>query len=792
MLTGNAGMKRWVLRKFAEAGISEVRILDADGLLDAQPAQGRRLCCVGWGATHWPDLGLLELAAARARSFEMYAPSPRLPADAQQREWIEGLEQRLGLERVTCPESGFVSENEALVARLEKSELASREEARPPVLLVGREWSDQVRLVCGQAAAWLAENPNPGAPIGVIAPEDSATAVAVAEALESAGISVEHPGRSREPAPAVLIIEQVARYHLSGHDIEELTELANLLWLYAPEKWSALEPECARDALDRAFQTAQSRNSRILAQALPHREDPAWDAARKVIHALGRWDGDFDQPALRKKWDALLAALHLPADSLDAWPEGLFHEGRIPGRAFMEWLAGQLTARRRIVSPPDYAMLAPVVVTTFADAAQQTWERLIFLDSNEHVWPAPIGETAAAPLTRHDLRALEEARFLDLLEHCRGPIAFAAALIEEMDPGGAAQPNDWVLRALLETAPGAFPPDLWAASARACPQDAPPALDEAERAYIEQVHASRRNGTMPFDRYLFNFNETRLEPGPWSATDLDAAFNTPATFALRVLFGAKAREPFARSEAAAVGNRAHRWLRQILGSSGHLAAPAPATGDGAKLARELAAARRELAEWYGAEDLAMPIWWETCLRKTEWAARRCLREARGCMDSRYCAVEQPLAVTVRTPAGSLPLKGRIDVLISERPEIAGAHVRMFDFKTGRGSTPTLASLARGQGAQFAAYYLMARDAGAAEAVIGIIKPEERARDVFGAADEEALRARFSLLAELRRTLRFGRRGPLVSAHGVCETLPMATVPIDPAILEQKAALFLIA
>jgi hypothetical protein len=190
--------------------------------------------------------------------------------------------------------------------------------------------------------------------------------------------------------------------------------------------------------------------------------------------------------------------------------------------------------------------------------------------------------------------------------------------------------------------------------------------------------------------------------------------------------------------------------------------------------------------------LDLPLWWETCLRKTEWAARRCLREVRGWLDAGYCAVEQKLAVTVRTPAGPLLLKGRIDILIGDHPEISGARVRMFDFKTGRGSAPTLATLERGYGAQFAAYYLMARDAGAAEAVIGIIKPEERARDVFAGPDEETLRAHFAVLAELRRNLRFGRRGPLVSEYDVCETLPLATVPIDPAILDLKAGLFLLA
>ena len=784
------------------AGIFERR------LREALPAQAARLCCVGWDATRWPDLGLLDLAAAKMQSCEVFVPSPRLPADAQQREWIEALEQRLGLERVTCPESGFASENEPLVARLENSQLASRSEARAPSLLVGREWPDEVALVCRQVAAWLAEKP--ALPIGVIAQEDSSTAVAVAEALEIAGVRVEHAGRMREPRKELLILEQVARYHLSGHDIGELIELANLLWLHRPhesEPLTALDPQAVRDALDRAFQAAQSRNARILMRALPRRNDALWPALCNLIEALGRWEGDLPWPALLEKWGALLSALRLPADTLGAWPTGLFEEGRVPARAFIEWLADHLAAQRRAdVARPDYAALAPVVVTTFAGAAQQTWSRLIFLDSNEHLWPEPIVENPFLPdavrarlnlnrhesgrlLTTHDLRALDQARFLDLVEHCHGPIAFAGLLLGQSD--SQAQPNEWVLRALIET--GSFAPDLWAASAQTCPPPAPPALDEAEIAHLERVHSSRRNGTMPFDRYLFNFHETKLEPGAWSATDLDKAIACPATFALRELFGAAAAEPLFRGEGAAVGNRAHRWLGCILGLRDHLAAPEPAADDDAKLARELAAAHRELEQWYGAENMTVPLWWETCLRKTAWAARRCLREVRRALDgARFCAMEQKLAVTVRTPAGPLLLKGRIDILIGDCPEIAGARVRIFDFKTGRGAAPTLASLAKGQGAQFAAYYLMARDAGATEAVIGIIKPEDRARDVFGAADEADLRAHFGLLAELRRTLRFGMRGALVSEHGVSETLPMATVAIDPAILEQKAGLFLLA
>jgi len=775
--------------------------------LNAIPA---RVCCIGWDARHWPDLALLDLAAEKAASFEMHVPSPRLPADALQREWIETLEQRLGLERLTSPESGFTSENEPLVARLENSQLAARAEAPAPLLLVGREWPDQVRLVTAQVLSWLKENPSPDAPVGIIAPEDSPTAIAVAEALASAGVSIEHPHRVPEPAGPARIIAQVARYHLSAHDVPDFLELTQLLWLENREAWRDLEPGPVREALDHAFQEAQSRNTRILAGALPRRSDPVWTAIRALVATLGRWDDALPWPALRKKWETLQASLRLPPETLGPeWPRirALFRQEPIPGQDFMEWLAAQ----RPDTPAPDRFSPVPVVVTTFTHAAQQTWDRLIFLDSNEHIWPAPIAATPFLPdairvrlnsgrhdsahlLTTRDLRSLDQARFLELIEHCRRSIAFAGVLLAPTAPGDHAQPNEWVLRALLETSGGHSAPDLWTAAAQAAPPEPPLPLDPDEHSHLARVHASRRNPLMPFDRYQFNYNETKLEPGAWSATDLDDAVTCPATFALRVLFDAEPTAAWSptREEGAAVGNRAHRWLRRVLGVGDQLAPPISSPDAEARLFRELTAARIELEQAYAAEGLPVPIWWETCLRKTAWAARRCLREVRQWIDGRYCSMEQKLALEVHTPSGSLLLKGRIDILISDRPEIPGATLRMFDFKTGRGDAPSLATLARGKGAQFAAYYLMARDAGAAEAVIGIIKPEDHARDVFGPADEEALRARFSLLADLRRNLRFGQLGPLVSDYGECESLPMATLPIDPAILEQKAAHFLIA
>ena len=58
-------------------------------LRERLPTLPVRLCCVGWDASHWPDIGLLHVAAEKVVAFEMYVPAPRLPADGLQREWIE-------------------------------------------------------------------------------------------------------------------------------------------------------------------------------------------------------------------------------------------------------------------------------------------------------------------------------------------------------------------------------------------------------------------------------------------------------------------------------------------------------------------------------------------------------------------------------------------------------------------------------------------------------------------------------------------------------------------------------
>src|SRR5205823_152872 len=102
---------------------------------------------------------------------------------------------------------------------------------------------------------------------------------------------------------------------------------------------------------------------------------------------------------------------------------------------------------------------------------------------------------------------------------------------------------------------------------------APPEMDANERKHLQMVHASRRDPVIPFDRYLFNFHESRFEPDAWPATQLDLAVTCPATFSLGQIFDAEpvAHAGFQRGEGAAVGAHAHAWLLRALGGSEELA-----------------------------------------------------------------------------------------------------------------------------------------------------------------------------------------------------------------------------
>lgn len=769
-------------------------------------------CVVGWDAGNFGDLNLLEALSGSSARCELFLPQPRATAEAVQLRWIEAVEARLGASKTTCGESEFFSPHDALISRLEGSDLAV-ESTSPPRLLVGRDWSDQIRLVRDEAIEWLA-GARDGDRLGIIVPGRSPTSLALVRALAGAGLSLlDETGEKGEAAPAILLQAQIVRYHLRGCDVESLAALIALLNAPPVAAWNWLDPEEVHALLNQAFGTMQSRNARMLARGFNGRENKVWKQIAWLIDVLGKWEEARSWIKWRAGWEAALAPLGLTTDLLEPlWSRvgDALGERKISARLFLEYMDAMLAGRRSRRAPEAASAHARVVVTTFAGARQQSWDRLVFLEANEGVWPMkpeenPFLDDAARTalngrggrghlLTTSELSAIEQARFLDLLEHCAGEIVLAATARESGDAGRDAYPNEWVIRCLIESHRGDAKAALaqWKNAIAVCTENVS-GLPDTERSHLENVHGSRRNPTMPFDRYLFDFHETAFVPQAWSAGRLDEVISCPATFALREIFGAESLRTAAwtRGEGMVVGTLAHRWLARAL-EGGEEFKPLPREGFWARLDTQVAATRARLREGYAGENLELPIWWETCLRKAAWVARRCLAPLGKLEGAWFFAMEKRLRETVKTGDGPLRLKGRFDLVLSDRRSLDGARVIVIDFKTGKSAAPSLATLGHGSGFQFAAYFLMAKDGGAASVSAGIIRHDLTKLDAFAEADETSLRALMSPIARLQRELVFGRCGPLVAQFGRCEILPMATLALDARVLARKAELGLLA
>ena len=295
---------------------------------------------------------------------------------------------------------------------------------------------------------------------------------------------------------------------------------------------------------------------------------------------------------------------------------------------------------------------------------------------------------------------------------------------------------------------------------------------------------------MPFDEYLFNFNASSFVSGPWWATDIDRVVTCPATFALKKILGAESAgsQDFQRSEKVAIGTRVHTWLRRALGGAPEFAAFE--YSEEAKRALKAAAeeTEKDLEARFQQEGVALPLWWKSALRKAVFNAWRCLPPLAAMAPRRFFAMEYPIRREIETESGPLKIEGRIDLVFSDHPGIENSPVEIIDFKTGKAAPPTMSHLDRGKGFQFAAYFLMAKAAGASSARVEMIRPGQPLAGVFNDTHEAELKRKMAALARVQRNRDFGQLGSLVAQWGPCESLPMATSPINPRVLERKAAL----
>lgn len=803
------------------------------------------VCALGWDASRWSTRDLLFAALHSADSGAAFMPLPREPAAALQRAWLAETEEEFGTEFRVCPAVGFRSAQASLASHLEGTDL-DLEPAPAPELIVGSDWADTLALTRDFVSRWLADAEHRKSPGGepvrlaILSPRRTASGVAIVRALAQAGIEAEDGlGELTEPAPERQIQRALLAFHQDNARVDSLLTLVEHLNAHVPAEglvapvWQTffpLDPVETRRALQAAFGDCQHDSVRALAEIESFVRAPVAEALRALLAHLAPWPEKIAFAHARERWTNELAGLGLTLETLEPhWSEELpAIDGALPSTAFFAWLGALLDRPAARRAPEGTNRFARVSVTTLQNAAGQIWGGAVFLDSHEGAWPLYPGENPFLDdqsrrrlndrrdqpecghlLTSADSAQLEQTQLCELLENCDGPLAFAGPAHDAAEPNKELYPNEWALRCMVESARGTPQGgqllNRWRQAVRAvAPQ--PVALPAREAAGLREVHARRRDPHTPFDGHGFNYQDLQMADelpldAPWSARDLDDLAEGPATFALAHLFGAEpwrhAARHLARKEDWAVGRLVHRWVKAALGTSREPRRFLAADWErarGKNLETAIARSRASLLGRLRRDTL--PLWWEGVLRKAEWAAQRCVDSlaeaaaARG-PGEQWIIVDKHFSARLPTPGGTLRLQALCDVTMLDRRGFAAAVCHVLDLRAGAQAPARAISDAQvegGVGLGLAALVMLAREEGAAEETlkVGVIHPEAANLSMLGAGAIKAFSVQLALVAARQRSLVFGQAmGGRDFERG--EDLPMATTPIDGAILKAKTA-----
>jgi hypothetical protein len=156
-----------------------------------------------------------------------------------------------------------------------------------------------------------------------------------------------------------------------------------------------------------------------------------------------------------------------------------------------------------------------------------------------------------------------------------------------------------------------------------------------------------------------------------------------------------------------------------------------------------------------------------------------------------------------TENAALSLRGRIDLLLARKApsdgSLATEDLWIIDYKTGAkkalatakqdasGRRPALKKkLLDGSALQLGLYALAVSALGAQRTEVSLLSPLVRQLEPQICGDEFSSEADiFAELARMQQTGIFGMHGPLRSSYRFTDEYPLATLAIDPDILEQR-------
>jgi len=410
-------------------------------------------------------------------------------------------------------------------------------------------------------------------------------------------------------------------------------------------------------------------------------------------------------------------------------------------------------------------------------------------------------------------RQLAEAQFASLVENTTDGIAFSASVIQEDAPERISNPSEFLNHAYHRAHGHSLSQQQMRALRTATRQwlDATPfepAIEFAETPAIRQTRLAydARRVIAPSGEYDFALRTAPSKIEPLSVSEAEAMLKAPAIVWLRRYLGVEGEEDSAYAWNATVGKWTHNWLENLSERSAGFVA-FPKDEEIAKRIRAAAQRKRlEVEHLCHQAGRQLPDWWES-----GWEGALCVAQTLGrilgtAKDWPWLAAEwrldaQPIDFGEEN---QLILKGRADLLLgktaSAPTSLKVPELWIIDFKSGnrdalskglkedddQRADKVRRKVLKGDALQLSLYANATKQLGATKVRVSLVSPNiAKAEPQLALEDFEQCRDAFRELARMQATGIFGFKGALRNAYAFTQPYPIATLAIDPEIVDER-------
>jgi hypothetical protein len=411
-------------------------------------------------------------------------------------------------------------------------------------------------------------------------------------------------------------------------------------------------------------------------------------------------------------------------------------------------------------------------------------------------------------------RQLALRRLLNLVETATSAIGATANLYSESFPSRTANPSEFFSRL------------YFAARGEGVSQETMRRLEVQTSAWlknwspvdaqkIDSISVGRtryaydaRRQARPAGEYEFAL---RTPPGralSLRVTQWEQALRWPALVWMKLMLGVESEDESGNAWAIATGQWVHGWLAESVHEAD--ADEFVPISEVEKIrARILQTARHFLAEIQslcGKCGRPLPDWWTSGWSNALYIADCLAAKLSGLSDWTYLTTERPLDSPTTVSLGDnaeLRLRGRIDLILArgERTDspIPYPDLWVVDYKTGRQRGFNLRELRKsespevkfrkqlvdGRGVQLGLYALAVHALGATDVKLTLLSPTQELDQQFKLQDVLAQGQFWRELSRMQESGVFGMLGPVHSEFGIIRSYPLATLGIDPDLLQEK-------